>query len=477
MYVYRIDGLISERVLGELKSVVGADRIIYDSYEVLTYECDAQTFFRKAPDVVVFPLSTEEVVRIVDVCRRYGVPFLARGSGTALCGSAVAAIGGVMIVFSRMRRVLEVDLENQRVVVEPCITANELSALLSKYGFFYAPDPASYMVSSIGGNIAHNAGGNHCIKYGVTTNHVLGLEVVLPTGEVLKLGGKALDTPGYDLVGLMVGSEGTLGIVTKATLRILRRPPGSAAILAVFDSILDASNTVSEVIARGLTPAAIEFMDQLAIIAVESGVKACGLPKDAAAILLFEVEGYEDELDAQGEVIMEICRKNHSRSVAMAKDPAGITRLMAGRKAAFGSMGNLAPAFVVDDGTIPRSKLPEMMQMIKEKSRESGLMIANVFHAGEGNLHPLILYNPKNKEEAEKALRVGLEILKLCLEIGGTITGEHGVGLEKKELMPIQYSEEELRLMAAIKIIFDPAGLCNPGKILPERLITRSGHA
>ncbi len=230
---------------------------------------------------------------------------------------------------------------------------------------------------------------------------------------------------------------------------------------------------MSEVIAKGLTPAAIEFMDQLAIIAVESGVKACGLPKDAAAILLFEVEGYDEELDAQGEVIMEVCKNNHSRSVVMAKDPAGIMRLMAGRKAAFGSMDNLAPAFVVDDGTIPRSKLPEMMQRIKEKSKECGLMIANVFHAGEGNLHPLILYNPKNREEAEKALNVGLEILKLCLEVGGTITGEHGVGIEKKELMPTQYTEEELRLMATIKMIFDPAGLCNPGKILPEKFFAR----
>lgn len=463
--------MISENVLEELKNIVSDARIIYDKYEVLTYECDAQTFFKNPPDAVVFPLSVEEVSKIIEVCKRYKVPFLARGSGTALCGSAVAIKGGVMIGFSRMNRIVEIDLDDQRVVVEPYVTANELTILLSKDGFFYAPDPASYIVSSIGGNIAHNAGGNHCIKYGVTTNHVLGLEIVLPTGEILEIGGKALDPPGYDLVGLVVGSEGTLGIVTKATLRILRRPPGSAAILAVFDSILDASNTVSEVIAKGLLPAAIEFMDQLAIIAVESGVKACGLPKDAAAILLFEVEGYEEELEAQGREIIEICKKNHSRSVEMAKDPAGIAKLMAGRKAAFGSMGNLAPSFVVDDGTIPRSKLPEIMLKIKKKSEESGLMIANVFHAGEGNLHPLILYNPRDEKEAEKALRVGIEILKMCLEIGGTITGEHGVGLEKKELMPAQFSGEELKIIAAIKKIFDPDGLCNPGKIIPEKFL------
>ncbi|MEM1518568.1 MAG: FAD-linked oxidase C-terminal domain-containing protein [Nitrososphaerota archaeon] len=465
--------MIDETVLDELKNVVEANRIIYDKYEVLTYECDAQTFFKNAPDVVVFPITVEEVSKIVDLCNKHNIPFLARGSGTALCGSAVAIKGGVMIAFSRMRKIIEIDIDNQRVVVEPYVTANELTTLLSKDGFFYAPDPASYVVSSIGGNIAHNAGGNHCIKYGVTTNHVLGLEVVLPSGEVLEIGGKALDTPGYDLVGLMVGSEGTLGIITKATLRILRRPPGTAAILAVFNSVLDASNTVSEVIAKGLTPAAIEFMDQLAIIAVESGVKACGLPKDAAAILLFEVEGYEDELEAQGREIIEICQKNHARSVEMAKDPIGIAKLMAGRKAAFGSMGNLAPAFVVDDGTIPRSKLPEMMLKIKKISEESGLMIANVFHAGEGNLHPLILYNPRGEGEAEKALEVGLEILKMCLDVGGTITGEHGVGVEKKELMPIQFSGEELRIMAAIKKIFDPLGLCNPGKIIPEKFFVQ----
>lgn len=461
--------MIDKKVLDELENVVGPDRIIYDKCELLTYECDAQTFFKKPPDVVVFPISTEEVSKIVNICIKYKIPFLPRGAGTALCGSAVAIRGGVMLALTRMNKVLETDLENQRVTVEPYVTANELTSLLSKYGFFYAPDPASYIVSSIGGNIAHNAGGNHCIKYGVTTNHVVGLEVVLPNGEVIELGGKALDPPGYDLVGLMVGSEGTLGIITKAILRILRRPPASAAILAIFDSIVDASNTVSEVISSGITPAAIEFMDQLAIIAVESGARACGLPKDAAAILLFEVEGYEEELDMLGRRIIEICEKNNSKSVKMAKDIDGIARLMAGRKAAFGSMGNLAPAFVVDDGTILRSKLPEVMQKIKEKSEESGLKIANVFHAGEGNLHPLILYDPRKKEEAEKALKVGLDILRLCLIIGGTITGEHGVGIEKIELMPIQYTAEELRKMAIIKLIFDPHILCNPGKIIPEK--------
>lgn len=464
--------MINKRTLGDLKHVVGPRRILYKENEVMVYECDGQTFFKSAPDIVVFPTSTEEVSEIVDVCNRHGVPYLPRGAGTALSGSAVAIKRGVMITLSRMNRIMRVDFDNQRIVVEPYVTASQITAAASERGFFYAPDPASYTVSSIGGNIAHNAGGNHCIKYGVTTNHILGLEIVLPNGTVLEIGGKALDPPGYDLVGLLVGSEGTLGIVTKAIVRILRKAPGSAALLAVFDSIVDASNAVSETIAVGKTAAAIEFMDQLAMRAVESGVRACGLPVDAEAIILFEVEGYSEELDLQGQHMMEICKKNHARSVAMSKDPAGIAKLMAGRKAAFGSMGNLAPAYVCDDGTIPRSRLPEVMTKIREKSVETGLMIANVFHAGEGNLHPLILYNPRKQGEASKALKAGMDLLRLCVEVGGTITGEHGVGIEKKELMSFQYTEQELDRMRFIKEIFDSEGLCNPDKILPNKELT-----
>jgi glycolate oxidase len=459
----------SENFLGVLRKIFRDDQILSKKNELMVYECDGQTFFKSPPGVVVFPASTEEVSKIVNICNRDGIPYLPRAAGTALSGSAVAIKGGVMIAFSRMNRILEVDFENQRSVVEPYVHAPEITAEASKGGFFYAPDPASYTVSGIGGNIAHNAGGNHCIKYGVTTNHVLGLEVVLPSGVILELGGKALDPPGYDLVGLMVGSEGTLGIVTKAIVRILRKPPGSVALLAVYDSIVDASKTVSEIIAAGKTAAMIEFMDQLAMKAVEAGVKACGLPVDAEAILLLEVEGYSEELDIEGGHITEICKKNHARSVTMAKDPAGIAKLMAGRKAAFGSVGNLAPAFVVDDGTILRSKLPEVMTEIRKKSEETGLLIANIFHAGEGNLHPLITYDPTKEGEMEKAFRAGMEILRLCLEVGGTITGEHGVGIEKVQLMSVQYTGEELDRMRFIKKIFDPNGLCNPGKILPEK--------
>ncbi len=453
----------------QLVDVVGPDRILHKESDVIVYECDGQTLFKSPPDVVVLPASTEEVAKIVNICREQGIPYLPRGAGTALCGSAVAAKRGVVIAFSRMKRILEVDLENHRAVVEPYVTALQISAAASKAGFFYAPDPASYTVSTIAGNVAHNAGGNHCIKYGVTTNHILGLEIVLPNGQVLELGGKALDPPGYDLVGLVVGSEGTIGVVTKVIVKVLRKPPGSAALLAVFDSIVDASNAVSETIAGGIVAAAMEFMDQLAMKAVESGVKACGLPVDAEAIVLFEVEGCPEELDLQGQRIAEICRKNHARRVEIAKDPAGVAKLWAGRKAAFGSMGNIAPAYLVDDGTIPRSKLPEVIAEIRQKSLETGLIIANVFHAGEGNLHPLIAYDPRKEGEAEKALEAGLDLLRLCLEVGGTITGEHGVGLEKKELMTIQYTEAELDRMRFIKEIFDPNGLCNPNKVFPEQ--------
>lgn len=461
--------MIDKHILKELESVVGIDRLLHKKEELMVYECDGQTFFKSMPDVVVLPTSRDEVVNVVNICNKYNIPYLARGAGTALSGSAVPIKGGVVIAFARMNNILEIDFDNQRAVVEPYVTAPQITAAASEKGFFYAPDPASYTVSSIGGNIAHNAGGNHCLKYGVTTNHVLGLEVVLPNGDVLELGGKALDPPGYDLVGLMVGSEGTLGIVTKAIVRILRKPPATAVILAIFDSLVDASNTVSEVIAIGKLPAVIEFMDKYAIKAVESGVKACGLPLDAEAILLFEVDGFEDELDVQGEKIIEICKKNHARSVEMAKDPDGMAKLMAGRKAAFGSMGNLAPSYVVDDGTIPRSKLPEVMPIIRKWGEEHGFIIANVFHAGEGNLHPIILYDPRVEGKEQEALKLGLEILKLCLDVGGTITGEHGVGIEKAELMPIQYSKDELKRMFFIKEIFDPKGLCNPGKIFPER--------
>lgn len=453
----------------ELVDVVGPNRILCMKNEVLVYECDGQTLFKNPPDLVVFPTSTEEVSKIVRICRRQGVPYLPRGAGTALSGSAVASKGGVVIAFSRMNHILDVDFENHRAVVEPYVTASQITAAASKRGFFYAPDPASYTVSTIAGNLAHNAGGNHCIKYGVTTNHILGLKIVLPNGQVLELGGKVPDPPGYDLVGLVVGSEGTLGVVTEVTVKMLQKPPGSAALLTVFDSVVDASNAVSATIAAGIVPAAMEFMDQLAMKAVESGVKACGLPVDAEAIVLFEVEGGPDELDLQGQRIAQICTNNHARRVEVAKDPAGMAKLWAGRKAAFGSIGNIAPAYLVDDGTIPRSRLPEVITKIRQKSEETGLPIANVFHAGEGNLHPLIVYDPRKEEEAAKALKAGLDILRLCLEVGGTITGEHGVGLEKRELMTIQYTEAELNRMRFIKEIFDSDGLCNPGKVLPEQ--------
>jgi len=455
------------RFIRALARIVGRDGVITDPVERRVYETDGLTVFQAAPDVVVLPRTTEQVARIVEVCAREGVPFVARGAGTGLSGGALPLAGGVLIALNRMDRILEVDYPNLRAVVEPGVINARLSEALAPRGYYYAPDPASQTACTIGGNVAENSGGPRTPKYGVTTHHVLGLEVVLPDGAVVRFGGKVPDVPGYDFVGLLVGSEGTLGIVTKVIVRILRKPEAVRTLMAVFETVEDASNAVSAIVARGIIPVAIEMMDNLSIQAVERGV-AAGYPLDAGAVLLIELDGPREEVEALVEPVLEICRTWRVREVRVARDEEERLRLWKGRKAAFASMGQLSPDYYVQDAVIPRTRLPAIMKRIEELSRQYGLRVANVFHAGDGNLHPLILFDARRPGELQKAEALGAEILRACVEAGGSLTGEHGIGLEKRDYMPLMFRDEDLAAMRRVKWAFDPQGLLNPGKIFPQ---------
>lgn len=455
------------RLIRELIRIVGKDGVVVDPVERRVYETDGLTVFQATPDVVVLPRAAEQVAHIVQVCAREGIPFVARGAGTGLSGGALPLAGGVLIALNRMDRILEVDYPNLRAVVEPGVINARLGEALASRGYYYAPDPASQTACTIGGNVAENSGGPRTPKYGVTTHHVLGLEVVLPDGEVVLFGGKVPDVPGYDFVGLLVGSEGTLGIVTKVIVRILRKPEAVRTLMAVFETVEDASNAVSAIVARGIIPVAIEMMDNLSIQAVEKGV-AAGYPLDAGAVLLIELDGPHEEVEALVEPVLEVCRAWRVREVRVARDEEERLRLWKGRKAAFASMGQLSPDYYVQDAVIPRTRLPAIMKRIEELSRQYGLRVANVFHAGDGNLHPLILFDARQPGELRKAEALGAEILRACVEAGGSLTGEHGVGLEKRDYMPLMFQDEDLAAMQRVKRAFDPRGLLNPGKIFPR---------
>lgn len=455
-----------KRIARELEQIVGPDGLVTDPDELRVYETDGLTLFRASPDFVVLPRSAEEVARVVKFCNRERLYFVPRGAGTGLSGGALPLEGGVMIGLNRMNRVLEVDYENQRAVVEPGLINVWLTSAIAARGYYYAPDPASQTACSIGGNVAENSGGPHCLKYGVTTNHVLGLEVVLASGEIVWIGGKTLDTPGYDLTGVFVGSEGTFGIATKVVVRILKKPEAVKTLMAVFENIEDASSTVSGIIARGIIPAAIEMMDNLAIQAVEKGVHA-GYPLDAGSVLLVEVDGPRDEVEALVDPVIEVCKENHVREVRVARDDEERLRLWKGRKAAFAAMGQISRDYYVQDAVIPRTKLPLILSEIEKLSRGYGLRVANVFHAGDGNLHPLILYDRRNEGELGKVEEMGSEIMKRCIAVGGSITGEHGVGREKRDFMPLMFTEDDLLAMQKVKAVWNPDGLLNPGKIFP----------
>ena len=450
----------------ELQALLGPERVRSYPEDLIAYENDGSVF-RALPDLVVFPTSTEEVASVVRVCRRYGAPVIPRGAGTGLAGGTIPVTGGVLLVTAKMNRILHVDLESRIAVVQPGLVNIDLTRAVMGQGYFYAPDPSSQLACSIGGNVANNSGGVHTLSYGVTTNHVLGLTAVLPDGEVVRLGAAAPDAPGLDLVGLFVGSEGTLGIVTEVVVRLMRRREAVRTFLAVFESVRAAGQTVSDIIASGLVPQALEMIDDVTIQAVEPAVGA-GIPMDCGAALLIELEGLADGFDAQEAVIRRVCAANGARWVRVAEDPADRDRLWAARKGAFGALGRLAPNYLVQDAVVPRSRLPEVLDEIRAIAARYGLQVANVFHAGDGNLHPNLLFDVRKPGEIQRVLAAGEEIVRLCIDAGGTISGEHGLGIEKNAYLEWLFSPETLDVMKAVKTAFDPERLMNPEKLLPS---------
>ncbi len=457
------------------REILGENGVLVDEVDLLVYEQDGTLALRGKADVVVFPRTTEEMAKVVELAYNYGVPIIGRGSGTSLSGGAVPVKGGVIVSTARMDKILEIDLDNEVAVVQAGVVNDWINSYLARMGYQYAidlgfqymADPGSQRVSTIGGNIAHNSGGVKCFKYGVTVNQIRGLTVVLPDGEVRKIGGKEFEQAGYDLIGLLTGSEGTLALVAEAVVKIVPTYEASATIVAKFDDLSAAGRAVSAVIASGAMPVAMELMDKLAVEAVESGPYAAGLPKDAEAILLIQVEGSPPGAKEEAAKVAEVLRRNGAVGVEVVEDQARAAKIWAARKQAFGAMGFVGPNYVVEDGTIPRKKLAEALMIARAAGAKRGLRVANVFHAGDGNLHPLILYDERKPGEREKAIEAGEEILEACVELGGTITGEHGVGYMKKKLLPKMYKKEEIELMKAIKAVFDPKGLMNPGKIFP----------
>lgn len=454
-------------IIKEFETIVGKNGVVQRKEELLTYECDGLTSYRQKPAVVVLPRTTQQVAEIVKICARHQIPWVARGAGTGLSGGALPVEDCVLIVTALMNKILKVDLENQRVIVQPGVINNWVTQTVSGAGFYFAPDPSSQIVCTIGGNVAENSGGVHCLKYGVTTNHVLGLKLVLPDGSIIDVGGEIPEMPGYDITGLFVGSEGTLGIATEIILRILKAPESVCVILADFTSIEAAGASVSDIISAGIIPGGMEIMDNLSINAVENVVATGCYPRDAAAILLIEIDGLEVEVAANKQRVAEICKKNGCRSIILASDAETRLKLWKGRKAAFAAAGNISPDYYVQDGVIPRTQLPFVLKEIENLSKKYGYKIANVFHAGDGNLHPLILYDNSVPGALEVVEELGGEILKLCVKVGGSISGEHGIGADKKCYMLEMFSEVDLETMQWVRQVFNPQGLANPGKIFP----------
>ena len=452
-------------LISELRAACGDAHVLTDRHALRTYESDGLLQHAVVPRVAVLPGSASEVAAVVRACHAHGVPWVARGSGSGLSGGALPVADGVLIVLSRLRRILEVDLPNQRVVVEPGVTNVAVSAAVGPT-HFYPPDPSSQIVCSIGGNVAENSGGAHCFKYGFTTNYVTGLEVVLADGTVVELGGKAVDLPGYDLHGVFVGSEGTLGVATRITLRVVPAPESVRTLVAFFDSPAHAGHAVSEIVAAGVVPGAIEMMDRLSIDASEQMAHA-GWPSDAGAALLVELDGPAAELEARFDEVARLCGVASSTEVRVARDAAERQVFWTMRKAAFPAMGRISPHYYVQDSVIPRTRLAEVLERIDELSRTFGLQVANVFHAGDGNLHPLVCYDGHVDGEAARAEELAGEIVIACVEAGGSITGEHGVGVDKKRYMPKMFEEPDLAAFQKLRCAFDPDGLANPGKVMP----------
>jgi len=454
------------RVIQEFESVVGRWGLIVDPDQLRTYECDGLTNFRVMPSAVILPATGEQVQQLVRICHRERIPFVARGSGTGLSGGALPVEEGIVISLARLNHILDVDIPNARITVEPGVINSNVTQKVAPSGYFYAPDPSSQQVCSIGGNVAENSGGAHCLKYGFTTTHVLGLEVVLPDGSMVHLGGTTLDRPGYDLAGVFVGSEGTLGIATKVVLRIVKRPESIKTLLAAFNSTDEAGAAVSEIIASGILPAAIEMMDNLAIQAAEAAVHAnypnCG------GLLLVELDGPSVEVEMLMEQVTAICNSCGAWEIRISRSEDERMVIWKGRKAAFAAMGRISPNYIVQDGVIPRTALPHVLHEIERMSSAVGLRVANVFHAGDGNLHPLVLYDRRIEGQEPAAEKLAFDILEMCVKAGGSITGEHGVGEEKKLAMSLMFTEPDLETMQRVRCAFDPDTLANPGKVFPR---------
>jgi glycolate dehydrogenase FAD-linked subunit len=452
-------------LVGELCATLGAEHVVTEPEQLRVYECDGLTGHRAIPELVVLPGSTEDVQAVLRACHRERVPFVARGAGTGLSGGATPVAGGVVVSLARMNRILEIDLASQRVVVEPGVANLDVTRAVAEAGFFYAPDPSSQQVCTIGGNVAENSGGAHCLKHGFTVHHVTGLTFVLPNGDAVELGGKALDPDGPDLLGVIVGSEGTLGIATRITLRVVRSPEAIRTLLAAFRTMDAAGAAVSEIVAAGVMPSAIEMMDELTIDAAERAV-APGYPAGAGAVLLVELDGVAEQVEDDAAEIERICRECGAFELRDATSEADRILLWKGRKSAFAAMGRIATDYYVQDGVVPRTRLPEVLRQIEELSARHGLRVGNVFHAGDGNLHPLVLYDAE-AGETEQARELAEAILDACLDAGGSLTGEHGVGMDKACSMPRMFSQRDLQTFEQLRRAFDPAGICNPGKVIP----------
>ena len=454
-----------DQLLSSLRQIVDPRYVLHDREDVIVYEQDG-SIFQVMPQIVVLPGDVGQVAAVVKLAKAAQVPIVPRGAGTGLAGGAVPAEGGIILSLTRLNRILKIDLENGVAVVEPGVINVDVTKAVAKDGYFYAPDPSSQAACSLGGNVANNSGGPHTLAYGVTTNHVLGLEVVLDDGKIVWLGGEVPDTPGYDLCGVFVGSEGTMGIATKIVVRLMRTRESVRTLLAIFDRMDDATQTVVDITAAGIIPAALEIMDRTTIEAVERGAPV-GLPRNAEAVLIVEIEGLNEQTGRAIELARQICQRAGAREVRLAADEAERQRLWRGRKGAFGAMGALAPNYYVQDGVVPRSKLPEMMKRIAAISQQFNLRIANVFHAGDGNLHPNILFDMRSPGELDRVIEAGAATLRACVELGGSITGEHGVGLEKKAYIGLLFSEVDLAAMARVRRAFDPDNRFNPAKLFP----------
>jgi len=456
-----------DTLIKNLSSIVGPENVLSRPDELLVYECDGLPQHKHRPRAVVFPSSTEQTAAVMKELARASVPFTPRGAGTGLSGGALALNEGVVIELARLRKILKIDVANRLAVVQPGVVNLQVSRAVAPFGLYYVPDPSSQPTCTIGGNIAEGAGGIHCLKYGTTTDHVLGCRVVLAGGEIVDLGGPDVEVEGYDLLGTFIGSEGTFGITTEATLRLSQSPPAVRTLLAEFGEVNDASHAVSAIIAAGVMPAALEMMDREIIRAVEASIFAAGLPPDAGAALLIELDGIEAGLDSEVAKVTDICMEYGARNCRAARDETERKKLWAARKGAFGAIGRISPDSMIQDAVVPRSRLPEVLSSVYEIANKYGLLVANVFHAGDGNLHPLICFDSRSEDQVTRVKEAGRELMQVCVSAGGTITGEHGVGLDKRELLPLVFSDADMNTMLRVRAAFDPLGLCNPGKIIP----------